>query len=95
MADREINQFLTHLAVERKVAASTQNQAFSALLFLFTQVLKREIKVDAVRARTPERVPVVLSIDEVRRVLNEHPRRENIRKPGVRWSGSICFRRSR
>ena len=73
MADREINQFLTHLAVERKVAASTQNQAFSALLFLYTQVLKKEIKVDAVRARTPERVPVVLSVDEVRRVLNELP----------------------
>lgn len=73
MADREINQFLTHLAIERKVVASTQNQAFSALLFLYTQVLKKEIKVDAVRARTPERVPVVLSVDEVRRVLNELP----------------------
>ncbi|MEO8497499.1 MAG: integron integrase [Planctomycetota bacterium] len=73
MTDAEINQFLTHLAVERKVAASTQNQAFSALLFLYKQVLKKEIKVDAVRAKKPERVPVVLSMDEVRRVLAELP----------------------
>ncbi|MDA1056022.1 MAG: integron integrase [Planctomycetota bacterium] len=73
MTGTEVNQFLTHLAVERKVAASTQNQAFSALLFLFTQVLEKEITVDAVRANTPERVPVVLSVDEVRRVLDALP----------------------
>jgi integrase len=73
MSDAEINQFLTHLAVERQVAASTQNQAFSALLFLYTQVLRKEIHVDAVRAKRPERVPVVLSVDEVRRVLAELP----------------------
>lgn len=78
MSDAEINQFLTHLAVERKVAASTQNQAFSALLFLYKQVLRRDIKVDAVRAKKPERVPVVLSMDEVRRVLDELP-------PGPVW----------
>ncbi|MDA1050090.1 MAG: site-specific integrase [Planctomycetota bacterium] len=59
MADAEINRFLTHLAVERKVSASTQNQAFSALLFLYKQVLKKEVKIDAVRAKQPERVPVV------------------------------------
>ena len=73
MGSEEINRYLTYLAVERKVAASTQNQAFSALLFLFRQVLKMEFKVDAARAQTPQRMPVVLSIDEVRRVLHEVP----------------------
>lgn len=73
MGDLEINQFLTHLAVEKRVSASTQNQAFSALLFLYKQVLQREIKIDAIRAKKPERMPVVLSIDEVRRVLAELP----------------------
>jgi len=69
MGNEEINEFLTFLAVERKVAASTQNQALSAILFLYKQIFDTEIKLDAVRAKTPERMPVVLSIDEVRRVL--------------------------
>lgn len=73
LSDVEINQFLTHLAVERKVSASTQNQALSALLFLYKQVLKKDMKIDAVRAQRPERLPVVLSVDEVRRVLDELP----------------------
>jgi len=68
-----INEFLTHLAVDRKVAASTQNQAFSAILFLYRKVLKLEISVDAERAKKPERLPVVLSIEEVRRLLLEIP----------------------
>ncbi|MDX1944409.1 MAG: integron integrase [Pirellulaceae bacterium] len=71
MGSDEINAFLTHLAVERNVAASTQNQAFSALLFLYTKVLKQEVRIDAVRAKRPERLPVVLSTEEVRRVLAE------------------------
>ncbi len=69
LASPAVNEFLTHLAVSRKVAASTQNQALSALLFLYKQVLQLEITFDAVRAKKPERLPVVLSIDEVRRVL--------------------------
>ncbi|MBM4074844.1 MAG: integron integrase [Planctomycetes bacterium] len=73
MGNSEINQFLTHLAVDRRVAASTQNQAFSALLFLYTQVLEMKIGINAVRAKRPDHVPVVLSIDEVRRVLNNLP----------------------
>jgi len=68
-----VNQFLTHLAVDRKVAASTQNQALSALLFLYRSVLKSEIELDAVRAKRPQRLPVVLSIDEVRKVLCNIP----------------------
>jgi integrase len=53
------------------VAASTQNQALSALLFLYRSVLEIELPmIDAVRATAPERLPVVLSVDEIRRVLN-------------------------
>ena len=44
------------LAVERKVASSTQNQTLSALLFLYSRVLKVKIMIDAVRAKTPERL---------------------------------------
>jgi integron integrase len=73
MSGAEINQFLTHLAVERKVSASTQNQALAAVLFLFKQVLNKDVQIDAVRAKRPERLPVVLSVDEVRRVLAALP----------------------
>ncbi|XZE22291.1 integron integrase [Pirellulaceae bacterium SH449] len=65
----EINEFLTHLAVERKVAASTQNQALSALLFLYSKVLKVDFQLDAVRAKKPSKLPVVLSAPEVARIL--------------------------
>lgn len=74
LTDADVNDFLTHLAVAGNVAASTQNQALSAILFLFKKVLQREdLKIDAVRAKRPERVPVVLSVEEVRRVLGELP----------------------
>ena len=74
LGDDDVNEFLTHLAADKEAAASTQNQALSAILFLYKQVLKREVRLDAVRAKQPERVPVVLSADEVRRVLAELPR---------------------
>ena len=71
MAETELTAFLTHLAVNGHVAASTQNQALSALLFLYQQVLN--VKLDwlenVVRAKRPKRLPVVLTQDEVRRVL--------------------------
>ncbi len=71
MGAAEIEAFLTHLAVERNVAASTQNQAFAAILFLYQKVLEIELPtIDALRAKRPERLPVVLSVDEVRRVLD-------------------------
>lgn len=68
----EVNAFLTHLAVERKVAASTQNQALSALLFLYRNVLNLELtgNLDAVRAKRPQRIPVVLTKDETMQVIN-------------------------
>jgi integron integrase len=67
----EIEAFLTHLAVDRKVSASTQNQAFNALLFLYRAVLELEMpQLDSVeRAKKPRRLPVVLWPAAVRRVL--------------------------
>ena len=71
MGASEISQFLTWLAVDRHVSASTQNQALSALLFLYKDVLTIEIGAvpAVVRARTPERLPVVLSRQEVAAIL--------------------------
>jgi integron integrase len=67
----EIEAFLTHLALERSFSASTQNQALSAILFLYRQVLGLEIEaVDAVRARKPKRLPTVLTRSEALRVIN-------------------------
>ncbi len=67
MGEKEITQFLTFLAVEKHVAASTQNQALSALLFLYKQVLKIELAWlnDVVRAKRPRHLPVVLSRQDV------------------------------
>lgn len=70
MGAAEIEEFLTHLAVERHVAASTQNVAFSALLFLYRKILGVEIEgITAVRAPKQRRAPVVLSKGEVKRLL--------------------------
>ncbi len=71
MAETEIVEFLTHLATQRNVAASTQNQAFSALLFLYQQFLGKKLgRLDgALRASKPPRLPVVLTREEVRAVL--------------------------
>ena len=67
--DREIKAFLTQLAVEGNVAPNTQNQAKSALLFLYQQVFQRELAfLDAVAADKPERLPVVLSREEIARL---------------------------
>jgi integron integrase len=66
----EIEAFLTHLAVEQNVAASTQNQALSALLFLYREVLETELgPVDAVRAKKPKRLPTVLTKEEAMAVI--------------------------
>jgi len=71
MAKPEVEGFLTFLATQKKVSASTQNQALSALLFLYKKVLELEIGwvEDVVRAKKPTRVPVVLTRDEVSAVL--------------------------
>ncbi|MFO1377054.1 MAG: integron integrase [Steroidobacteraceae bacterium] len=71
MGGPEVEAFLTHLASDRNVAAATQNQALSALLFFYQHVLAQELPwLDGVvRARRPKRLPVVLSRQEVRAVL--------------------------
>src|SRR5262249_27704065 len=71
MGAREVTEFLTGLAVRDKVAASTQNQALSAVLFLYRHVLGVELPWldDLVRAKRPQRLPVVLTREEVRAIL--------------------------
>ncbi len=72
MGAAEIHAFLSHLALNRNVAASTQNQALNALVFLYRKVLKREVGdfSDFPRARRGKRLPVVCSRQEVRRLLS-------------------------
>ena len=69
----EVEQFLTHLAVDRKVSSATQNQALQALLFLYRHVLAIELPwLDNVtRASSARRLPLVLSRDEVRALLSQ------------------------
>ena len=79
MGAAEIEAFLSHLAVGRNVSGSTQNQALAALLFLYKQVLGVNLPWldDIVRAKKPKHLPVVLTRDEVARVLDE--------LSGVQW----------
>ncbi|HTL19058.1 MAG TPA: integron integrase [Patescibacteria group bacterium] len=68
--EAKIELFLSDLAVKRHVAASTQNQAFNALLFLYREVLHRDLQgIQAVRADRPARVPVVLTPEEAKQVI--------------------------
>jgi site-specific recombinase XerD len=71
MAEPEAGEFLTDLARVGNVSASTQNQALSALLFLYKEVLKQEIGwlKQVERAKKPARLPVVLSRDEVHKIF--------------------------
>jgi integrase len=71
MAEPEITAFLTHLAVQDKVSASTQNQALSAILFLYRVVLNQELEFldGIVRAKKPMRLPLVFHREEVERIL--------------------------
>ncbi len=71
-----VEAYLSHLATESQVSASTQRQALAALLFLYRQVLRMQLPwLDNVtRAKQPQRLPCVLSVDEVRRLLAALPR---------------------
>ncbi|MBO9471218.1 integron integrase [Endozoicomonas sp. G2_2] len=73
MGKPEVETFLTHLAVDRHVAASTQNQALNAVLFLYKEVLGTELPwmEDVVRVKRPARIPEVLSSSEVARLLTQ------------------------
>jgi integron integrase len=72
MGPEEVNAFLSHLATDRNVSASTQNQALGAILFLYRDVLEEPLPwlKDIIRAVRPARLPVVLTADEVRDVLH-------------------------
>ena len=69
--EKEISEFLTYLAVEENVAASTQNQALSALLFLYREVLRKDLDLplESVWAKRPKRLPTVLTKEEVQQVF--------------------------
>lgn len=71
MDGEEVNAFLTYLAVTENVAASTQNQALSAILFLYREVLQQELNLnlDAVRAKRPHYLPTVLTVEETLEIL--------------------------
>lgn len=73
MGAAEISDFLTHLAVEKKVSASTQNQAFFALLFLYRDVLRIDLPhiEGVVRAKRPEHLPVVFTPREAKSILDK------------------------
>jgi hypothetical protein len=87
MAEPEVSGFLSALATERRVAASTQNQALAALLFLYHDVLGRDLDWlrDLVHAKRPERLPVVLTRAEVSCVLAKMKGVETI-LAASRWS---------
>ena len=72
MGVEEIRNYLSHLATDKRIAASTQNIALSALLFLYRQVLQLELpNIDNIqRVKRPKRLPVVLTRSEVQKVLS-------------------------
>ena len=68
----EVEAFLTHLVVQNGVAAATQNQALSAILFLYKEILGRPLEgVDAIRAKRSRRLPTVLTVEEARLVIHQ------------------------
>ena len=85
MAEKEISQFLTNLAINSRVSATTQNQALNALLFLYNEVLRKEIGYvnGVVRAKRSRRVPVVLTREEVRSLLSH--------LDSTQWLMAHCF----
>ncbi|MCP3894666.1 MAG: tyrosine-type recombinase/integrase, partial [Bacteroides sp.] len=84
--DRHVSSFLTHLAVDKKVASSTQNQALCALVFLYHQVLNKELGHfdNLIRAKKPQKLPVVFTRNEVKQIL--------IQLEGISWiMGQILY----
>lgn len=73
MGEKEIADFLSYLAVKRKVAASTQNQALCAIVFLYRHVLQKELGDfdNLIRAKKPTKLPVVFTRDEVKKILTQ------------------------
>ncbi|MCA9506507.1 MAG: integron integrase [Spirochaetaceae bacterium] len=93
MGRLEVEAFLNHLAAELDVAASTQNQALNAILFLYRHVIRQPLgELDqVVRARRPERIPVVMTPDEVERVL-AHLDGDSLTVSLLLWGGGLRLR---
>jgi integron integrase len=72
LSSADFKNFLSHLALKQRVSSSTQNQAFNAILFLFRHVLNKEIENlgDTVRAKRGQKLPVVLTVEEVRQLFS-------------------------
>lgn len=72
LGEQELTNFLSHLAVKRRVSSSTQNLALCAIVFMYKHVFKRELTLlpNTIRARTPTRVPTVLTHDEALSIIN-------------------------
>jgi site-specific recombinase XerD len=82
----EIEAFLSHLATVGHVAASTQNQSLSAILFLYTHVLKQDLgeqRIDAIRARRSQYLPTVLTPEEVSAIIAPFAYRHSLHESGV------------
>ena len=92
MGAAEIEGFLTHLAVERKVAQSTQNQALNAIIFLYREILNIELKepINAIRAKKPLRLPVVLTKAEVSKLMNTLSGTQKNHRHAAVWCGTIA-----
>ncbi len=90
MGKLEVESYLSHLAVNRKVASSTQNQAFNALLFLYNSVLHLPFSddVDAIRSKRAPRLPVVLSQKEVNRLFHAM-KGETLLMARIMYSGGL------
>ncbi|MBN2424040.1 MAG: integron integrase [Calditrichaceae bacterium] len=75
MDENHIREYLSHLAVRQKVSASTQNQAMNAIVFLYKQVIKKEIGSfsGTIRAKKPVRLPVILNREEIKNILSVMP----------------------
>ena len=91
MGASEVESFLSHLTVNKDVAASTQNQALAALLFLYKEVLRQDLPWlgEVVRAKKPSRLPVVLSIEEVQKILANQGRAVAYFKLAVRHRDAV------
>jgi hypothetical protein len=92
MGAAEVSAFLTHLAVDGHMAASTQNQALSALRFLYREVLEQDFGWldDVVRAKKPKRLPVVFSPEEALAVIGQL---QGVHTPTANGVGNTCFAR--
>ena len=96
MGTIEIQAFLNYLAVKLHVSASTQNQALNALVFLYKHVLKKELGViDAIRARRSKHLPVILTREEVQKILSLLPETQRLMASllyGSGWRLMECHR---